>query len=692
MQYSDLLSLWNSATAQSTSTTPSPSLSSAPFAPLVRLVGQVFADLDSLAHSFTETDASDSVLAPTSADPAIDWRQVDDAFTLLLASEELTPPLLNAVRRLISPLTSRPMSSFSLPHLRALFLLMECPAWLDPEHSDTFKLMTRCLAMVRGDCRAALVDWYATYSSERLAALLGVLQQYITVRWYMMSRVDDVTYAVQVVGLLHAANAVHAARDLPHLPVTAFYNDAVNTELDLKADYLAWKKPSASPTPAFSFAAHPYILDPASKARLLQLDATQQMNRELQSAYIQSFFTRTSPTSSSACTAPTSSRTPSASCPCTAARTTGSRSKVSRLTHPPRWPPHSLAAGRPPLCCHCYVPATVQFVGEHGLDEGGVRREFFQLLTAQLFDAAYGMFLVDEETRTMRFNPLSLESSLEFELIGIVLGLALYNSIILDVRFPFAVYKKLLGVPVGWRDLEQYNPALARGLKRLEEDDSGTVEEVYAQTFTVDVDAFGEKTTHELKEGGADVPLTSANRAEYIALYVDWTLNRSIAKQYGAFEKGFKLCVPPTALQLFVAEELELLICGSEDLDFAALRSATVYDDGYTEDSELIGWFWSVLDEYDEPSKKKLLAFCTGSDRVPIRGLGSVRFTISRNGGDSDLLPTSHTWYTHFHHSARTVPLPSTPSYSRPLTLPILFCAAPCAQLQPSVAAAVQQP
>ena len=264
-------------------------------------------------------------------------------------------------------------------------------------------------------------------------------------------------------------------------------------------------------------------------------------------------------------------------------------------------------------CCSHRLPLLlplclfqVQFVGEQGIDEGGVRKEFFQLLVAQLFDANYGMFTVDEETRTYRFNPLSLESTLEFELIGIVLGLALYNSIILDVRFPFAVYKKLLNLSVGWQDLQQYNPTLARGLKQLEDDTSADVEDVYAQSFTVSVDAFGERRTEELKEGGASIPLTSGNRHEYIRLYVDWTLNRSIARQFGAFKKGFDLCVPPASLALFVPEELELLICGSDDLDFIALRSSTVYDDGYSGDSDIVRWFWEVLGEYDDEHKKKV--------------------------------------------------------------------------------------
>ncbi len=41
--------------------------------------------------------------------------------------------------------------------------------------------------------------------------------------------------------------------------------------------------------------------------------------------------------------------------------------------------------------------------------------------------------------------------------------------------------------------------------------------------------------------------------------------------------------------------------------------------------------------------KKKLLLFATGSDRVPIRGLGSLNFMIQRNGPDSDRMPSEST-------------------------------------------------
>ena len=615
IQYSDILSLYNAATAQQQSASPSPSLTSTPFSPLIRLIGQLFADLPSLAASFTEYDSQHRLIPPSTSDPAFDAQQVDNTYQLLCNQPALLSPLVNAIRRCVSAIVTPP---HSLSDLRALLILMECPAWQDPEHADVFRMLCKAVGSVRGEGRDVLVNWYTGCSSERLEHSLGVLQQYITVRWYNMSRIDEVSVAVLVMELLYKANERHRQEGLPHQPLTAFYNDAVNSELDLKADYKHWKllSSAASSPPAFSFASHPFVLDPGSKARLLQIDAAYSMHREFQSAYIASFFSRTSPY--------------------LVLRVNRSNLIQDTLQQLSRYQPESY-----------HKPLKVQFVGEQGIDEGGVRKEFFQLLVKELFDVNYGMFTVDDETRVYQLNPLSLESSIEFELIGIVLGLALYNSIILDIRFPLFIYKKLLNQPTTFSDLTAAHPALAKGLKALVDDATEQVEEVYARQFTVDIERYGERQVVELKPGGADIALTSANRHEYVQLYTDYVLNISIEKQFTAFKKGFDRCVPASLLVLFQPEELELLICGSDMFDWQQLKESARYDDGYTDDSNIIRWFWQCVDEWDEPRKRKLLMFCTGSDRAPIRGLGTLRLTISKNGGDSELLPTSHTCFNH---------------------------------------------
>lgn len=44
----------------------------------------------------------------------------------------------------------------------------------------------------------------------------------------------------------------------------------------------------------------------------------------------------------------------------------------------------------------------------------------------------------------------------------------------------------------------------------------------------------------------------------------------------------------------------------------------------------------SVVHELSIEDKRRLLQFTTGSDRVPVGGLGRLKLIIARNGADSD--------------------------------------------------------
>ncbi len=273
-------------------------------------------------------------------------------------------------------------------------------------------------------------------------------------------------------------------------------------------------------------------------------------------------------------------------------------------------------------------------------------------LIAELFDPKYGMFEQDPDTNQLWFSQSSLESSQEYELIGMLLGLAIYNSVILDLRFPPIVYSKLLARKPTLHDLAVAFPREAQPLIDLLAFEGplagpGSVEDVYCANFTVNREIFGAVETLELKKGGADIPLTSENRSEYVDLKVDWILNKSVMKQYTAFHSGFQLVAGGEALRTFTPEELQLLVCGSEAFDFEELEKGAKYEDGYTKSSRVIQDLWTVLHSLSLEEKKKFLFFCTGSDRAPILGLRAVNLTISRNGADSNRLPTAHTCFNH---------------------------------------------
>ena len=52
-------------------------------------------------------------------------------------------------------------------------------------------------------------------------------------------------------------------------------------------------------------------------------------------------------------------------------------------------------------------------------------------------------------------------------LVGLVLGLAIYNSVLLDFPLPIALYKKLVGQPPSLRDLSDMEPTVGKSLREL---------------------------------------------------------------------------------------------------------------------------------------------------------------------------------------------------------------------------------
>ena len=99
------------------------------------------------------------------------------------------------------------------------------------------------------------------------------------------------------------------------------------------------------------------------------------------------------------------------------------------------------------------------------------------------------MFSRCGETRCVWFNPQSFESDAIFELTGMILGLAIYNGIILDVPLPGVLYSKLKGRKPTLKDLWDIEPTISRSLKDLL-DYEGNIEEDLCLDFQVGFIAF----------------------------------------------------------------------------------------------------------------------------------------------------------------------------------------------------------
>jgi E3 ubiquitin-protein ligase NEDD4 len=294
----------------------------------------------------------------------------------------------------------------------------------------------------------------------------------------------------------------------------------------------------------------------------------------------------------------------------------------------------------------------IKFDGEDGLDYGGLSREFFFLLSQQMFNPFYCLFeYAAHDNYTLQINPnsgINPEHLNYFKFIGRVVGLAIFHRRFLDAFFIGALYKMMLRKPVVLADMEGVDAEFHRSLQwTLDNDISGGILE---QTFSTEEERFGETTVEDLIPGGRDIDVTNENKREYVELMVKWRIEKRIETQFEAFMSGFHELIPPELINVFDERELELLIGGISEIDVDDWKKHTDYR-GYTESDEVIQFFWDTVRSWDAEKKSRLLQFTTGTSRIPVNGFkdlqgsdGPRRFTIEK-AGEQGNLPKAHTCF-----------------------------------------------
>ncbi|XP_076827481.1 E3 ubiquitin-protein ligase HECW1 isoform X3 [Brachyhypopomus gauderio] len=306
----------------------------------------------------------------------------------------------------------------------------------------------------------------------------------------------------------------------------------------------------------------------------------------------------------------------------------------------------------------------ITFVGEEGLDYSGPSREFFFLLSQELFNPYYGLFEYSaNDTYTVQISPMSafVENHLEwFRFSGRILGLALIHQYLLDAFFTRPFYKALLRLPTDLSDLEYLDEEFHQSLQWMKDNN---ITDILDLTFTVNEEVFGQVTERELKSGGTNIQVTEKNKKEYIERMAKWRVERGVVQQTEALVRGFFEVVDSRLVSVFDARELELVIAGTAEIDLIDWRSNTEYRGGFHDGHLVIRWFWGAVERFNNEQKLRLLQFVTGTSSVPYEGFASLRgsngprrFCIEKWGKITSL-PRAHTCFNR-------LDLPPYPSYT----------------------------
>ncbi|XP_017955009.1 E3 ubiquitin-protein ligase Nedd-4 isoform X5 [Drosophila navojoa] len=294
----------------------------------------------------------------------------------------------------------------------------------------------------------------------------------------------------------------------------------------------------------------------------------------------------------------------------------------------------------------------VEFEGETGLDYGGLAREWFYLLSKEMFNPYYGLFEYSAmDNYTLQINNgsgLCNEEHLSyFKFIGRIAGMAVYHGKLLDAFFIRPFYKMMLQKSIDLKDMESVDTEYYNSLMWIKENDPRILE----LTFCLDEDVFGQKSQHELKTGGANIEVSNENKDEYIKLVIEWRFVARVKDQMTAFLDGFGSIIPLNLIKIFDEHELELLMCGIQNIDVKDWRENTLYKGDYHMNHIIIQWFWRAVLSFSNEMRSRLLQFVTGTSRVPMNGFkelygsnGPQMFTIEKWGTPNNF-PRAHTCF-----------------------------------------------
>jgi E3 ubiquitin-protein ligase HUWE1 len=194
---------------------------------------------------------------------------------------------------------------------------------------------------------------------------------------------------------------------------------------------------------------------------------------------------------------------------------------------------------------------------------------------------------------------------------GKLLGKALLEGLLLNVRLSIPLLKHVLGVPLKLSDLYLLDETVYRSMIWILENDNTNA---LGLNFTVE--------GAELIPSGADVTLHDGNKQLYVAKVAQYYLFDSVREEISSIMEGLRSVITDTVLHVFDFKELDLLLSGLPQIDVNDWRQHT--DVRFIEQStlefELIGWFWEILESFSQDQRGRLLQYVTGSSGVPVEG------------------------------------------------------------------------
>ncbi|KAH9256310.1 hypothetical protein BASA81_005531 [Batrachochytrium salamandrivorans] len=264
--------------------------------------------------------------------------------------------------------------------------------------------------------------------------------------------------------------------------------------------------------------------------------------------------------------------------------------------------------------------------GEHSDDFGGPYRDALNQACEELMSSTATLFCAcPSNSQVFVPNPkANTHAALEmFEFLGILMGIAMRTKCPLPLRLAGFSWKKLCGLPTTVSDLLEIDSQAYNLLLQLERITTKQEWDKSELDLKFCLRGDGGKVEEELISGGRRLSVTFDSRLAFCNLAKKKLLQQG-QQQYLSMRRGMATQVPLQLVSaLFTWEELNVLVCGVEEIDLALLRKCTSYGAGVS--SEMIESFWYALESFSHEERKRYIKFVWGRTTMPTSAAGFDR-------------------------------------------------------------------